>query len=731
MIIVQNMVILYPHVKMSDYEDMIWYRECESKTLHLNHPQRCTPINDCGLYSWQVQTLEWMDIMEKTQTQHVEFQDDRTQVPKVISPNEVVKTFVKTLTAYTSVTSDSPGGLIASSVGTGKTAIVVTYALRKATHERPMLIVVPSHVEQQWVAEFERVSGNNGVSLIVNKNQTKKRKRDQSFVIWRCNTLPGIKKPPPNWRVLLITDTVVVKCVLAIRNKSVTFDFKKWIEVSPNYVKENGLGTVFHDKRWQSIVYDEITEMVGPNKFKWMQEFFNTIPAEHVWGLSSTPVHFKEIAGMLRMRRIAPIMQVLNQNFKTPVNATMRHILYDRNIDELWRQSLLCRSIRFSSKVMSHVRVHSRVVKLQLGPNEQEVLQYMKMMDMPPGNQILFCTDLSEFMKRLLKHIPRHLLENHHPVVCNEAVVVTREMFWSTMESKTNKELTLTQKTLQDVTKRVDELQMLFDAFDPSEEAREQISYELKGKKVQCRRLLAIISGYNKQKSYIDSIKNRVQEAENSSCIICFDEIPKNNVTVTPCMHVFCKDCIIPWIREYKNCPTCRANVSLSETNILVSEMPNKENPTAQYSIKISYLLTQLRVLHTTTNEKAIVFCDFPGTVSKIQSVLDVEGIVSTDLSGNIFSKNKKLRDFQSVEKCRVIFLHTDDQCSGMDLYNANHIFFVNSVHSYDVVQQAIGRCVRLSQTKPVNVTFLTVPALEKAPELAYIMGPFYQGDVF
>jgi superfamily II DNA/RNA helicase len=152
------------------------------------------------------------------------------------------------------------------------------------------------------------------------------------------------------------------------------------------------------------------------------------------------------------------------------------------------------------------------------------------------------------------------------------------------------------------------------------------------------------------------------------------------------------------------------------------AEIPSLLN----YSTKIRFLLTQLRVLCTETEDKAIVFCNYQGTARKIESVLESDGIQCTNLVGNIFSKNKKLKKFRCEEDCRIMFLHSNLLYSGMDFFNANHIFFVNSDLNCHVVQQAVGRCVRLSQSKDVNVTFLSMHEIESTPDMGYVLGPFY-----
>ena len=48
---------------------------------------------------------------------------------------------------------------------------------------------------------------------------------------------------------------------------------------------------------------------------------------------------------------------------------------------------------------------------------------------------------------------------------------------------------------------------------------------------------------------------NDREKNENSSCCICMEDYQTGDHMVTlPCLHVFHRDCIIPWL---KNCATC------------------------------------------------------------------------------------------------------------------------------------------------------------------------------
>lgn len=47
-----------------------------------------------------------------------------------------------------------------------------------------------------------------------------------------------------------------------------------------------------------------------------------------------------------------------------------------------------------------------------------------------------------------------------------------------------------------------------------------------------------------------------------NNCVICFNEINKNDCCITNCNHIYCNGCILNWFKQGKtSCPVCRADV--------------------------------------------------------------------------------------------------------------------------------------------------------------------------
>jgi len=64
----------------------------------------------------------------------------------------------------------------------------------------------------------------------------------------------------------------------------------------------------------------------------------------------------------------------------------------------------------------------------------------------------------------------------------------------------------------------------------------------------------------NLQKS-ISSEEDNIPDA-GKRCTLCLEQ--RKNVSVTPCGHLFCWECIIDWLRKKQECPVCRDHFSPS-----------------------------------------------------------------------------------------------------------------------------------------------------------------------
>lgn len=45
-------------------------------------------------------------------------------------------------------------------------------------------------------------------------------------------------------------------------------------------------------------------------------------------------------------------------------------------------------------------------------------------------------------------------------------------------------------------------------------------------------------------------------------CAICWEPIQPKHLCITPCAHLFCNKCLLPYVRQTEKCPLCRAHCS-------------------------------------------------------------------------------------------------------------------------------------------------------------------------
>ncbi|XP_057954622.1 uncharacterized protein LOC131148735 [Malania oleifera] len=56
--------------------------------------------------------------------------------------------------------------------------------------------------------------------------------------------------------------------------------------------------------------------------------------------------------------------------------------------------------------------------------------------------------------------------------------------------------------------------------------------------------------------------KEKERDDDGKRCAICLEDFePREEVTLTPCNHMFHEDCIVPWVKNHGKCPVCRSAI--------------------------------------------------------------------------------------------------------------------------------------------------------------------------
>jgi len=198
-------------------------------------------------------------------------------------------------------------------------------------------------------------------------------------------------------------------------------------------------------------------------------------------------------------------------------------------------------------------------------------------------------------------------------------------------------------------------------------------------------------------------------------CGICLGNITGNDVGVTKCGHIFCYQCLKATIIKSAKCPSCLGHIKENEIFMISYEKPVTGVQTKDIKDKLSLInevgtkLANMIFYIRSIKEKCIVFSQWDDLLKKVGDVLDTYGIKNVFCRGNVWTRDKAIREFSSKDEIRVIMLSSESAASGTNLTAASTVILLDPVYgSYEYRRntewQAIGRAYRMGQQKPVTV---------------------------
>jgi SNF2 family DNA or RNA helicase len=212
-----------------------------------------------------------------------------------------------------------------------------------------------------------------------------------------------------------------------------------------------------------------------------------------------------------------------------------------------------------------------------------------------------------------------------------------------------------------------------------------------------------------------DDEDNDDDKDDSEVCGICMGEITGNDVGVTKCGHIFCYNCLKQMVIQSNKCPTCLKPVKINQIFMMSYEKQYSNNVSRELKDKISLVntvgtkLANLMIYIKSINEKCIIFSQWDSLLIKVGAVLSAHGIKNVFCRGNVWTKDKAIRDFSSNDDIQVIMLSSESAASGTNLTAASQVILLDPVYgSYEFRRntewQAIGRAYRTGQVKPVTV---------------------------
>ncbi len=602
----------------------------------------------------------------------------------------------------------SRGGILSDTMGLGKTITAIGlmhYGKTLEVHEctspkiysRATLVIVPSHLAKQWVDEYIKAhKTSKKVVVILTKTHhdktTYKEIAEADIVIVTIQFLLNIRNYCYiNYREGNQSSSVCI----SDRDKNINAYFYKMIEDDKYIFMNRPLFEYFNFNR---LIVDEGHELMEQNNITanasvYFENLIESIDCTYRWYVSGTPFN--------TMKGFKNVLKFLNVSFK--IDDEIMNIIYGGILN-----SFICNDIehnqlynymssdiiikRFLRTIM--VRHLKDDVKDNIKlPGYKETIEWVELTKSERSiydSKFPNKTKLSLGERRILQQICCHPLiaESYKKIIGGETL---------SLENVQEKLIEHHNKVIKDYTDKIEKL-------DKNNQAYHMLLANYTSKLTESKYVL----------DTLQKITNNIDFNENENCIICYDTM--NEPTMTPCGHMFCKNCIQLCLNHKKECPMCKHVVEPSSLVGIKNKKEKEEvndiniNPLVlKYGAKLGKLIQTTRTL-LSQDARIIIFSQWDEMLSLISKSMLENGIDSSFISGNVYKRNKAISRFKmGGEDNGVILLSLEKSASGTNLTEATHIIIVEPIEDKKesikaIESQAIGRAVRLGQKQQIEV---------------------------
>jgi len=205
-------------------------------------------------------------------------------------------------------------------------------------------------------------------------------------------------------------------------------------------------------------------------------------------------------------------------------------------------------------------------------------------------------------------------------------------------------------------------------------------------------------------------------EDDLDTCGICLNTISGDDMGVTNCGHIYCYECLKVTVRDLRKCPMCCKSLQQSDISMISYEKP-VYTPQNSHIIrnklelinKVGTKLTNLIYYLNSIDDHVIIFSQWDSLLRKVGDVLNDHGIRNVFCRGNVWTRDRAIREFMGGDDIRVIMLSSESAASGTNLTKATKVILLDPVsgeyeYRRNMEWQAIGRAYRMGQTNRVEV---------------------------
>ena len=199
------------------------------------------------------------------------------------------------------------------------------------------------------------------------------------------------------------------------------------------------------------------------------------------------------------------------------------------------------------------------------------------------------------------------------------------------------------------------------------------------------------------------------------TCGICLGQITGHDLGVTKCGHIFCYNCVKPFIQKQNKCPMCQKKITIDDVYMVEKEPEKNDKEMQDFKSKMDLIqlvgtkLANLIFFLKKNDKHTIIFSQWDDLLHRVGDVLTEYGIKNVYCRGHVWQRDRAIRDFSDSDDVKVIMLSSEGSASGTNLTKAEQVILLDPVfgtyeYRRNTEWQAIGRAYRMGQTKEVNV---------------------------
>ncbi|KAL3628014.1 DNA repair protein rad5a [Castilleja foliolosa] len=208
-------------------------------------------------------------------------------------------------------------------------------------------------------------------------------------------------------------------------------------------------------------------------------------------------------------------------------------------------------------------------------------------------------------------------------------------------------------------------------------------------------------------RAYIQEVVDELRKGEQGECPICLEAF--EDAVLTPCAHRLCRECLLASWRGSTSglCPVCRKTISKQELITAPTDSRFQVDVEKNWveSSKVSALMLELGILQS-AGSKSIVFSQWTAFLDLLQIPLSRSDIKFLRLDGTLNQQHRErvIKQFSEEDDIKVLLMSLKAGGVGINLTAASNAFVMDPWWNPAVEEQAVMRIHRIGQTKSVSI---------------------------